>query len=209
MGQLDTIVGWTKKLESVLETRLGAEGRGLHEKTGSVEHRLDKDLVRLLRKIATRRNKAIHEDGYTVEDIDRFVKDCEYAHNRIVRLETAKTGSQTLLNTLKVNEPPAWMKVCKESDGSGFWMLAVREVVELVAPITWVVSPKKLFVEAKRIFFYVLAVLGGFAFFEWMVTGVYAAWGTLFLAILAVLLIPASQVYWLLSCISSGKYNEY
>lgn len=115
MGQLDTIVGWTKKLESALETRLGAEGRGLHEKTGSVEHRLDKDLIRLLRKIATMRNKAMHEDGYVVEDIDRFVKDCEHAHNRIVHLETSKPRSRAPLNTLRVNEPPAWMKASKEA----------------------------------------------------------------------------------------------
>lgn len=202
MGQLDTIVGWTKKLESALETRLGAEGRGLHEKTGSVEHRLDKDLIRLLRKIATMRNKAMHEDGYVVEDIDRFVKDCEHAHNRIVHLETSKPRSRAPLNTLRVNEPPAWMKASKEaikrdilkvfsnrrgseavlgacqveSGGGGFWKLALREAVELTAPVFWLTSFGKLVDLIKQPLVFGFSLFGFYQVFHWLLTGVPSSW---------------------------------
>lgn len=87
MGQLETVVRWTKKLEAELESRLGAEGRGLHEKASSVEHLLDGQLLRKLRRIATIRNRTMHEDGYVIEDVDVFVNDCAGAFESLSAMD--------------------------------------------------------------------------------------------------------------------------
>ncbi len=89
---------------------------------------------------------------------------------------------------------------------SNFWK---REIVEMIAPITWVGSPKRLFIEAKRVFFFALAVFGSYWVIDWLVTGVYSNWGTFFLALLAMILVPAFLVHWAHSCVRSGGYNEH
>ena len=62
MSQIDKILRISQNFEKTREQRYGATGRGLHEKVTSVESKLPKDVVRNLRKIATIRNKAVHED---------------------------------------------------------------------------------------------------------------------------------------------------
>jgi hypothetical protein len=69
MSNLETLVNSTKQLESSLVIRLGATGRGLHEKVSSVERQLPAAIVKKIRYIATIRNKALHEDGFTVSDV--------------------------------------------------------------------------------------------------------------------------------------------
>lgn len=53
----------SKEIESMLKSRYNASGKGLHELLNSVEESLDKRTIRILRKIATLRNKVIHEDS--------------------------------------------------------------------------------------------------------------------------------------------------
>ncbi|GBG34252.1 Hypothetical Protein FCC1311_104762 [Hondaea fermentalgiana] len=65
----------SKYLEAQLVTDFGATGRGLHEKITTAEG-LDAQTQRRLRKIATIRNKLIHEIGYDeVDDRERFRED--------------------------------------------------------------------------------------------------------------------------------------
>ncbi|MBR5627347.1 MAG: hypothetical protein IKW74_06990 [Thermoguttaceae bacterium] len=52
----------SQKLESLLERRYGAHGRGLHEKLTSVENQIPRDIQKKIRFIATIRNNATHED---------------------------------------------------------------------------------------------------------------------------------------------------
>ena len=61
----------SKQLEQLLAQHYDATGRGLHEKTSSVEDQLDSDTVRRLRKIATLRNKVVHED-FEIDDLTDF-----------------------------------------------------------------------------------------------------------------------------------------
>jgi hypothetical protein len=60
---LETIVGQSKRLEGLLK-RLGYHGKGLHELVSQAELALDTKVVRACRKVATIRNKAVHEEGY-------------------------------------------------------------------------------------------------------------------------------------------------
>ena len=73
MSDIDLVIKSSKKLESMLG-RLGAEGRGLHEKVSSIEKKLPAPIVRKLRFIATVRNKVVHDEGYDkIDDRRGFV----------------------------------------------------------------------------------------------------------------------------------------
>lgn len=77
MNQFEAVIKYSKQIEGVLERGFGAEGKGLHEKLSSVEDRFDEGLVRQIRRIATIRNKVVHEDGYLMEDPRSFEDDCD------------------------------------------------------------------------------------------------------------------------------------
>ncbi len=76
---IELAVRYSKQLESLLEQKFAAEGRGLHEKVSSVEDLLSEDLVRKLRWIATMRNKVVHEDDFEIENLASFRDSCEQA----------------------------------------------------------------------------------------------------------------------------------
>jgi hypothetical protein len=80
MGDIELAVTRCKTLEALLEQSLGATGKGLHEKVSSVQDRLQPDLVKKLRFIATVRNKIVHESSYQkIDDRARFQKACDEA----------------------------------------------------------------------------------------------------------------------------------
>ncbi len=54
------VIDAAKQIESLLE-KLGASGRGLHEKVTSIEDDLPNHLVKKVRFIATRRNQFVHQ----------------------------------------------------------------------------------------------------------------------------------------------------
>ena len=79
MGPFETVIRYSKELEGLLAREFSAMGRGIHEKISSVEDRCPADLVRKIRFVATVRNKLVHDDGYEIEDLDRFVLVAEQA----------------------------------------------------------------------------------------------------------------------------------
>lgn len=76
MSQIETAVKASKEIESLLEARFGATGRGLHEKLESVQAQIPKEIARKARFIATIRNKLVHEHGFdaTDEDFKKFLR---------------------------------------------------------------------------------------------------------------------------------------
>ena len=92
MGDYELVIGRCKRLEKMLEARLGASGRGLHEKTSSVEGKLTPGLVKRLRFIATVRNKLVHEDaGNRIEDARGYKTACDAAEAEIKRLSVGRS----------------------------------------------------------------------------------------------------------------------
>lgn len=90
----------SKNLESVLEKEFGATGRGLHEKISSVQD-IPPDIQRKLRKIATIRNKLIHDVGYdSVENQSQFKSDF---HDCVIQL-------QAIAKARGKSDPFAFMK---------------------------------------------------------------------------------------------------
>jgi len=87
MSDIDLAVSSSKRLESLLEMKLGATGRGLHEKVSSVEGKLPRELVRKIRLVATVRNKIVHESDYqNIDHRKEFVDACKQAERELKAL---------------------------------------------------------------------------------------------------------------------------
>lgn len=77
MSELEQVIFYSRKIESLLEQKIGATGKGLHEKVTSIESKLDQKVVKKIRWIATIRNGMLHEDGYKVGNFEQFIRDSE------------------------------------------------------------------------------------------------------------------------------------
>lgn len=87
MSDLDLAITHSKKLEALLRSHLGAAGRGLHELTDDVEHKLPPEIVRKLRFVATLRNKLVHDaDYHKLDDRRGFVRAAEDAEHFLAKL---------------------------------------------------------------------------------------------------------------------------
>lgn len=96
-----------KEAEHLLEERFGVAGRGLHEKITSVEDLLPPRLTRILRKIATIRNKAVHERGSESDvDWEQFKRDSLWAFQEIKRLPVVAHAKPVPV-ALQPNQPPS------------------------------------------------------------------------------------------------------
>ncbi len=71
-NSIEIAVRQSKRLETLLEERLGATGKGLHEKLSSVENQLPSQIVKTVRWIASVRNAAVHEADYEIAKPDEF-----------------------------------------------------------------------------------------------------------------------------------------
>jgi len=109
LSQIETVIRASKQLEQLLEQHYGASGRGLHEKTSSIEDQLDSDTVRRLRKIATLRNKVVHED-FEIDDLTDFQCDAQDLAQQLQpksAIKTSKSKSSTTKNSpAKSNQLP-------------------------------------------------------------------------------------------------------
>jgi hypothetical protein len=73
---IDGIIKRSRQLETLLRRHYHAEGKGLHQLVSSCEDRLPHDVIKKLRFIATIRNKAVHEDGFVLNDQRAFDTAC-------------------------------------------------------------------------------------------------------------------------------------
>jgi len=62
-----TVIKKTKKIETIL-VKMGAEGKGLHEKVSSIEYLIEENTVKSIRFVASIRNKLLHEDDFELTD---------------------------------------------------------------------------------------------------------------------------------------------
>ena len=79
----------------MLESALGAHGKGLHEKISSVEPRLPPPLVRRMRYLATIRNRLVHERGFTaIPDRAAFLEAADASVRELTALFNAAAPQQ-------------------------------------------------------------------------------------------------------------------
>ncbi|WP_259346546.1 hypothetical protein [Vibrio rotiferianus] len=81
----EIVIENSKDLEGRL-AKIGATGKGLHEKTSSVSSLLPVELVKELRTVATIRNKLVHEEDFslTSRELEDF-EDLAYSAYRTLR----------------------------------------------------------------------------------------------------------------------------
>jgi hypothetical protein len=103
MSDIDLAVSSSKRLESLLETKFGASGRGLHEKVSSVERDLPHDLVRKIRLVATVRNKIVHESNYqNIDHRKEFIATCKQAERELKALGGGGARAKPILIAIAV-----------------------------------------------------------------------------------------------------------
>ncbi len=113
MKPFEVVLTRCSELEQLLSMQLGAQGRGLHEKVTSVEHRLTSRLIGKLRFIASARNQLVHESvDWSDDDLEDFTRACDWARDEIRQRAPAKLAPPVELPlpvkflTLAVPAPP-------------------------------------------------------------------------------------------------------
>lgn len=74
--ELQSMMNYTTQIETILE-EMGARARGLHGKVTKVQKKLSKDTIFRLRRIATIRNKKMHQAGFDNYVFSDFEEDCK------------------------------------------------------------------------------------------------------------------------------------
>ncbi len=72
MSNYEIVIKYTKAIEGKLEEFFDAEGRGLTEKVRSIEGQIPDDCVKKIKYLAHIRNRVVHQDGFEIENIDKF-----------------------------------------------------------------------------------------------------------------------------------------
>jgi hypothetical protein len=78
--ELQSMMNYTTQIENILE-KMGAKARGLHGKVTKVQKKLSKDIIFRLRRIATIRNKKMHQAGFNNYIYQDFEEDCKIIIN--------------------------------------------------------------------------------------------------------------------------------
>lgn len=103
MSDLKSIIDSVKRIETTLVERFDADGRGLHEKLSSVEHKIPQNLQRSIRYLATLRNKAMHEDGYEIEKPEDFLRQAGQAHEQLLAVAQQRTSRPAVV--MNIGQP--------------------------------------------------------------------------------------------------------
>jgi hypothetical protein len=146
-SDIELAVTTARRLESLLEARFGASGRGLHEKLASVEASLPPEVLRDGRYVATMRNKVVHEDSFSLPDRDRFLR-CAQAFEKALGGK-AKSGFKVpwsfkvpwLLLISLTGGVIIWLNalpLLKWGGQEGFLLLVVATLMTVIPPILWV-----------------------------------------------------------------------
>lgn len=113
---MQEVVNCSKRIETILVSQFGANGRGLHEKLSSVGNLIPTPLSRRIRYIATLRNKLVHEDGYEIENPTEFLaigrQTIAELEGLVIRLQSAPKEEIAIApSAISVPEGPVWTLV--------------------------------------------------------------------------------------------------
>lgn len=83
---LKDVLQGTKRIEAILEEKFGSTGRGLYEKMDTANMKLPEPLQKRIRYVATLRNKAMHQEGFEIDNIPEYVKTCQVIAEQLEHL---------------------------------------------------------------------------------------------------------------------------
>ncbi len=84
------VISASKELENILEAKFQATGKGLHEKVSSVEAQLPELLIRRIRKIASIRNKLVHEKDFKLNNAVEFEVDYNWCKSQLDEIKISR-----------------------------------------------------------------------------------------------------------------------
>ncbi len=113
------VIKKTKKIETMLE-KMGAEGRGLHEKVSSIEDLIEPNTVKSIRFVASIRNKLLHEDDFKMTS--ELLSDFEYACENIIdSLNQYLDSSEHHTSESSFDSSSNWDDFSSNSSNSSNW----------------------------------------------------------------------------------------
>ena len=86
------VISASKDLENILEAKFQATGKGLHEKVTSVEAQLPELLIRRIRKIASIRNKLVHEKDFKLNNAVEFEVDYNWCKSQLDEIKISRAS---------------------------------------------------------------------------------------------------------------------
>jgi hypothetical protein len=92
--ELAKIIYFSREIETILRTKFQAKGKGLHTYIDSIENKIEIQLVKDLRYIATIRNKSMHESSFKVDNFSRYKRVAEQSIYRLNNLNINREISQ-------------------------------------------------------------------------------------------------------------------
>lgn len=98
----EVVLPRAKEVESLLRV-LGYEGKGIHQLVTSAGTHLHRDVARAARKVATIRNKLVHEADFSMSrvDVDEFRASARYV------IDALQTMKQQRVQPVTFIRPPA------------------------------------------------------------------------------------------------------
>ena len=122
MSDIELAVTGSKRIEKLLEDRLGAVGRGLHEKVSSVERLLPERIVKMTRFVASVRNAIVHGDEEQMRDRAGFER----------AVAEVEAYLEEISNGLAPRNPVRPIRVTGGTSGNRILVLGVIVIVILV-----------------------------------------------------------------------------
>ena len=93
--ELAKIIYFSREIETILKDKFKAEGKGLHTYIDSIENKIEIQLVKDLRYIATIRNKSMHESSFKINNFSRYKRVAEQSIYRLNNLTINKKVNQS------------------------------------------------------------------------------------------------------------------
>lgn len=93
---IEVVISRAKAIESLLK-QLGFEGKGLHDRTSSAAPYMPSEITRACRKVATIRNKIVHENAYTLSSVALadFISTADFVIDQLQQTVTASSPQAT------------------------------------------------------------------------------------------------------------------
>lgn len=76
MTDLNKVIAGTKAIEKILTEKFGGTGRGMTEKLNSARYPVPEALQKRVKHLAWLRNRSVHEEGFTIPDVDDYAAKC-------------------------------------------------------------------------------------------------------------------------------------
>jgi len=170
-GIYETVIKNTKKIESLIEEKLNAEGKGLYEKTVSVEEYIEQEIVRKIRRIATIRNKLMHEDNFELADMVSFEDDCKEV---IYYLSTTEFDLSDIPRSVESDQSRN-SRVCKSCgaetkpilriiNGGWFTREKIRHICAICGEDMYITGGGRTWLASFIFWYFVIGIIGSMIF---------------------------------------------